>query len=375
MSRRGGTTAALQQGVGQRNRKNVTHPLDGENRVKSVGMKAKSPKTNRGHITDKLCLGKGGVSSITPDDSGQNSENNDCANHNDNDGDDNETDESDKSDEFAPSETHHQKRGHQTGLSVSLSNTKIDGGVTTRKRAWSNRVHDEDEVARPAKTPKPLIGNQKLALDDEDNYDAVDLISESDDDDNMEKDEEKLIIQSEEENDNVEVGQHPRSETSESWDGFPDCDVPTIEEDTFFSEHFARTDSYSTYELYSPDAKVFPGFSSPTPPPAPTRRVRFVDDVGGSSPSTSNETEVDQNTFPDLFMQQDKLDPSFRKLLEQDSSSDSGESYWDLENQEDVQLELERINCIDQHEPNTRSTSSGYESMYPAVELVSSLTL
>ena len=318
-------------------------------------------KNQQGAIVGKGRLVKGGVSDITPDDSGQTSDsgNDDDAHDNESDDDENEADEPD---EIAPSETSRKRRGHQTGLSVSFSNATINGGVVTRKRAWSNRAQGEDvDMNPPAKTAKSEMEDVAVISDDEDNYDAVDLISESDNDERLEEEEERLIIRSEEEIEHGKRANGPKLASPESWEGFPDSGAPPVE-DTFFSEHFARTDPYSSNELYPPEPKVNRENSSAQTPTA-TRRVRFADEVGGMSSSSSHESETDHDDFPDLFMQPSRANNSLHALFENDgASSDSEGSYWDLGYHDEEQLELEKIHRLGEDSSDDEGSSSGYES-------------
>ena len=362
MSPRRGIVATQHKATSLQNKKKISHFPTPKDHTNKIDPKVKSANPKYGRSTQKNGSGGAGFSSITPDDSEPNSDSDPGEHDSDN---DNKENEADEPDEIAPSDINRKKRGHQTGLSVSLSNTKIDGGVVTRKRAWSNRVHEEgeEETKQSTKTSKQRVEDGVLTSDDEDNYDGVDMISESGDERDLEKEEEQLIILSEEENPYLGEEEGLRNEFLDSWEGFEDAGLPNVEENPFFSEHFGRMNPNNSNALYHrPDANRD---SPPAATPSVTRRVRFVDEVGGSVSSSSNESEVDQEIFPDLFLQQDKLDPSFRKMLEQDgASSDSEGSYWDLGYHDDEQLELEKVHRLDQDEPKTDSSFSGYESTY-----------
>ena len=361
MSPRRGTTATQQKATSPQNKKKLAHLSTHGGRTSKAEPKAKSVNPKYGRNTQKSNLGGASFSAITPEDS--ESDGDGDPGERDSDDDDKEN-EADEPDEIAPSDTSRKKRGHQTGLSVSLSNTKIDGGVVTRKRAWSNRAHEEEEAVQAKKMEKAQVEDAVVTSDDEDDYGGVDMISESGDERDLEKEEENMIILSEEENPFFREGEAFSSDVLESWEGFEDTGLPSVEEDPFFSEHFGRMNPNSSNALYpGPDTNRNP---SPAAAPPVTRRVRFVDEVGGdTSSSNSNEFEVDQEIFPDLFLQQDKLDPSFRKMLEQDgASTDSEGSYWDLGYHDDEQLELEKVHRLDQDGSETESSFSGYESTY-----------
>ena len=364
MSPRRGTVATQHKATSLQNKKKVSHLPTHKDRTTKNDPKVKSVNPKYGRSTQKNGSGGPGLGSITPDDSEPNSEGDPGERDSDN---DNKENEADEPDEIAPSDINRKKRGHQTGLSVSLSNTKIDGGVITRKRAWSNRAREEEEdkeeTIQSTKSSKLRVEDDVLTSDDEDNYDGVDLISESGDERDLEKEEEHVIILSEEENPFFGKEEALQGEFLDSWEGFEDTSLPNVEENPFFSEHFGRMAPNNSNALYHrPDANRD---SPPAATSSVTRRVRFVDEVGGSSSNSSNESEVDQEIFPDLFLQQDKLDPSFRKMLEQDgASSDSERSYWDLGYHDDERLELEKVHRLDQDEPKTDGSFSGYESTY-----------
>lgn len=252
---------------------------------------------------------------------------------------DEQTTDADEDDVIAPSVSSPHKRGHQTGLSISLSNTTI--AHNTRKRSWSNCTKEEDDndFKRPKKLPKTESGN----LEDEDSdtgYEGVDLISDSDDDD-TERDEEAMIIQSEEYND--DPLRPASSSSSDSWGGFPDNGI--AQESDFFTEHFERSNSVERSPI------------------KPTRRVRFVDEVDEMESSCTNTTDLEDNFFPDLFLQQDRLDPRFRAIIEKESDSEG--SYWDFGFGDhyihDPSQEAEGRD-------NNDGESSGYESMSCALQ-------
>ena len=262
----------------------------------------------------------------------------------------------------APSETVRQKRGHQTGLSVSLSNTNLYSGGTPKKRTWGNRVREEDDMTRPVKLSKPVISES--AVDSDDDYAGVDQISESDEEE-YEKAEELQIVQSEEEYDHGGKRPQPlRTASLEAWPGTNnDVHSTPVDDGGFFAEHFGRTDPYGSNALFSPAS--FDGFSFdeevPTPKPQP-RRVRFADDVRGSS-SSAVTTDAEQDLFPDLFLQQDSLDPSFRRLIEEAPYEDGGIFLFDIGLGDNNGREAER-------RQKDGGSSSGYESMLACVVLV-----
>ena len=251
---------------------------------------------------------------------------------------DEQTTDANDEDVIAPSGRPTHKRGHQTGLSVSLSSATIAG--VNRKRTWSNRIQEEDDMKRPIKISREEVSSLDSDEDDDSDagYEGIDLISESGDED-MEREEEELIVRSEEE-DNVEGDDkddydetRPGSASSSaSWEGFENDDA--AQENSFFAEHFERTNA--AQESLTKTA----------------RKVRFVDEVTGVETSSAESSDWEDDFFPDLMIQQDQLDPQFRAMLEKES--DSSGSYWDLG----------YGNTDANNDSEEDGSSSGYESMF-----------
>ena len=273
-------------------------------------------------------------------------------------------DDEEEPESFAPSEPS-KRHGHQTGLSISLSNATLEPDANARKRVLDVESDEDESPSRPRKTSRWLpSAGIAVIIEDDDSYDAVDLISESDDEDDIEREEEKVIIDSEEERSKTKTDKRHRSRSAsaEFWGGFSPDAAP--EDAPFFDEHFGRTEHYSEFELYSPsqldDEKALPEAQN-----SQKRRVRFAEDIPRSSSSsfTSTTSEVDTNLFPDLFLQQDKLDPAFRQMIENDdggekSMSDGEGSYWDLDHNDDFELEK---HGLEDESSGSEGSSSGYE--------------
>ena len=247
------------------------------------------------------------------------------------------TDNSDD-DGIAPSISSPRRRGNQTGLSISLSNTGI--AHDTRKRSWSDRAKEEknDDMKRPAKLTKREAKN----TEDEDSdagYEAVDLISDSDEDD-TERDEEAMIIQSEQQDDDtLRPASSSSSSSSDSWIGFSDHGFS--QESNFFTEHFERTNSARKTS------------------PKSTRKVRFVDEVDEVESTSADTTDLEDDFFPDLFLRQDRLDSRFRAIIEKESDSEG--SYWDFGfGDHDIYDPAQGL----EGEGDDNGESSGYESMF-----------
>lgn len=102
---------------------------------------------------------------------------------------------------------------------------------------------------------------------------------------------------------------------------------------------------------------------------AAQRKVRFEDEVDASD-SDSEDSEIDQNLFPDLFIQQDQLDAGFRAEIDADvydlymeDESDDG-SCWDFDADEARILAMDV--CDESSDSDNSSVgSSGYECRFP----------
>ena len=285
---------------------------------------------------------------------------------------DDDNDDEEEPEECAPSDKARKKRSYQTGHIRRGRGKTVQ--ATVRKRAWSGSSDDDVELARPTKAVKSVSRSANLVdeSDDED-YNAVDLISDSDEGEpTVEKIEERMIIDSEEENDAAFVPRNNKSRassvSSDGWQGFELEGSLFLSDMPFFDEQMGRLradDLASENDLYNGNS-IIELDHSPSPPP--TRRVRFADNdiIPTYDTSTSTNSDADEDVFPDLFLQQDSLDPTFRKLIENDddedahSNTDGEGSCWNLDGSKDLRLEKHG-----RHNGNSSSScgsSSGYES-------------
>lgn len=196
-------------------------------------------------------------------------------------------------------------------------------------------------VIKATKTPP----NTDESSDDD--YCGVDLISDSEDaEPDVEVAEEQAIIASEEEG-NDSVPQPEPDDDQRSWAGLDVDEERNLEDGQFFQEQIERT----VYpDLYT-EATAWDGNIR--------RRVRF--DLSDSESNTSD----DDNIFPDIFVDQNCLDPNFRQAIENendtyDPPSDGG-SYWDFRSSDPPDANL--AECGD-HDSDGSIGSSGYESAF-----------
>ena len=216
--------------------------------------------------------------------------------------------------------------------------------------------------------------------DDDDVYNAVDLISESEEEEpKLEKVEERMIIDSEEENDlhlDISLPNSPilhRSELPEFKlaDGLFLSDVP------FFEEQLSRGEAISAEDVASWNAtEAFPRSRSEDRTTSTRKskpRVRFQDVNTSDSSSSTSDDQIEY--FPDLLMEHDRLDVSFRKMVEVDGEeilsggSDGSGSYWDFRGSDDFELRspgaVQTKDYVDSAGSSGSSgSSSGYESRF-----------
>jgi len=201
-------------------------------------------------------------------------------------------------------------------------------------------------VLAPKLIKKPLASDNSS----DDDYAGVDLISDNEEDEpDVEVAEEQAIIESEEDDDDDAVLQPDIDDDQSSWAGFDLDDEPTFRgADRLFDEHISCT---STPNMYA-ETTAWEATS--------IRRVRF-----DLSDSDSSDTEV--NIFPDIFLDQNSLDPQFRQTIENDHNNDNddppsdGGSYWDFRGDE---VDVTENPDAEEDENSDGSTgSSGYESV------------
>lgn len=228
----------------------------------------------------------------------------------------------------------------------------------------SRNIRHKSNLASPQKTVKRA--SRKTDNSSDDDYAGVDLISDSEEDEpDVEVVEEQAIIESAEDDGDDDSVSTPRPSVEDddqsNWDGFSvDGSQDVLGDDLhFFDDHMAR--------MHAPDhdteATVWASRNMTSGSPEP-RRVRF-----NLSDSSSTASDNDDLLYPDLFMDQDSLAPSFRRKIENDddegnASSDDG-SYWDFEGGERLP-----VHDDDQRSESGVSTgSSGYESGFSCIRI------
>ncbi|KZF19702.1 hypothetical protein L228DRAFT_271022 [Xylona heveae TC161] len=201
----------------------------------------------------------------------------------------------------------------------------------------------------------------------DDDYAGVDLISDSDAEDHghLEELEEAAIIQSEE-NDTPTVSAAPSISGGDSdWGDF-DLDGNFLFPDVPFIAEFSNAPDTAAGGVQLVDPSNPLDMSSVDDIEA--RHVRFQSDNHDSDSSSSS--DEDNFDFPDLFLQQDSLEPGFRLMIENDQDADDGYStdsdgegsYWDFRGSDDLE-------DVGQNEKNEESeSSSDSEASYESEE-------
>ncbi|TKA70607.1 hypothetical protein B0A49_07254 [Cryomyces minteri] len=209
--------------------------------------------------------------------------------------------------------------------------------------------------------------------DNDDDYAAVELVSDSDEEAhaNVEKAEQKGIVESNVVDSADEASTARRLSLVSADSDLLDfeLDANTIFDDkTFFDAEFHRgaigeaSDLASTTAAKEQDRKSF-NVSS--------RRVRFNDEIQLSEGSSTVESDQESDIYPDIMLQQDHLDPGFRRVIENEqdfdveygSGSDSDSSYWDFRGDEgDGGFQgFDDVN-EDSNQSDSSAGSSGYET-------------
>ena len=195
---------------------------------------------------------------------------------------DDESDEDGEGDAFAPSDRAIEEYGDQAG--------HINGeaphceSVLDRRQSHSSAACEDRS--------KTIEANITVGDSDDDVYNHVDLISDSEEDEpNVEQVEERNIIESEEADD-LETGP-ANLEASDEWEGFELEDGLFLEDIPFFDEQYGRTDSNILDSELGPfqSASIFDELPSPPPPSPSPRRVRFKEPIS----QLSNDSDMDSD--------------------------------------------------------------------------------
>ena len=242
---------------------------------------------------------------------------------------DDESDEDGEGDAFAPSDRAMEEYGDQAGHS--------NGERSDRESTFDRK---QGKGSNPCKDKTKNSKTRLTAGDsDDDVYNRVDLISDSEEDEpNVEELEERNIIESEEA---ADLNAAPASfEASDGWEGFELDDGLFLEDVPFFDEQYGRTDSNildSELGLFQ-SASIFDEMPSPLPLSPSHRQVRFKEPI--SQLSNDSDMDSDNGDINVLF------DPTATPVVRSGGDMDLGGSYLDHEGDDGSSV----------------GSSSGYES-------------
>ncbi|KAI9724364.1 MAG: hypothetical protein M1812_000432 [Candelaria pacifica] len=247
------------------------------------------------------------------------------------------------------------------GSEVEKPGRYVDGR-RQRKRAKSIRkevnAQGIDEWNRDAPTDLRGVANQLVEADpvssEDDEYEGVDLISDSDPDDpnvdtNVERLEERNII--DEDEGEAFLAGLSRSTTGSEWDDLLLTDGLFLEDVPFFAQQIHRGE-----EILGEEVEMFrTAFNRPSSDASSSRRVRWEDEVRSASTSTVPSDE--ESAFPDLFVEQERyLDVIGNEL------SDGEMSYWDLEETNEAWFVDPAIDHGEQDSQSEQETSNDDET-------------
>lgn len=178
-------------------------------------------------------------------------------------------------------------------------------------------------------------------VSDDDDYAAVELISDSEGDDpDVEKLEEKQII------DEERLHAKRKQSFSSICSGVTDLAQGLILSDMPFYDFELQCDETAFASALLPTPNIEPQFRERCESSA--RRVRFEDQLSGSAMSNSGDSDLRSDLFPDIYVQSSSLGFSIENGDEagsvDNSGSDSEGSYWDLKS---GNLELDKLDGQD----------------------------
>lgn len=250
------------------------------------------------------------------------------------------SDEDDESAHLTPSYGGKSRRGRKTGSKIKSSPLSI------KKRKLS---YDEG-----------YEGQQSSAGDSDSDYAAVDEISDDEEDLDVEKLEEQMILESE--------GEDHKVESTFSISDAPDVDewagLDSFDDHILFStEPLLEDHLYSAMETFGETDFTSEAVETPV-----QRHVHFVveeDDSDSSSDSRDGSTD---DEIPGDFLHQDSLDPTLRRMIDNDYDTNNDQRYGDIFGESDFS---HPANIYHVESDAVSNGSSGYESMIPTNRIFS----
>jgi hypothetical protein len=249
-------------------------------------------------------------------------------------------DDADEEDHLAPSYGSQKRRGGKTGSKTGSSSRA--NGKKKRKLSYDDGY-----------------GGQQSGAEDssDDGYGAVDDITDADDEElDVEKLEEQLIVESEDEHRKV----HSVMSISDAVDVDEWAGLGSFEDHIPFSTatFLDEEQLYSALDAFGETDMTSEAIETPV-----QRHVHFEeDDSDSSSDSDQDPSGSTDDEIPGDFLQQDSLDPTLRRMIENDHDSLSRNQRYD-----DVFGEMDfshPANIYHVESDAVSDESSGYESMY-----------
>ncbi len=197
---------------------------------------------------------------------------------------DQEEDDDGDGDGIAPSDAAIASNGVQTGRNFGMDLKHTAGtGEESKRSPDKARSKKQQACRRKASKSTGQINDEGAESDDEDDYNGVDLISDSEEEEpTVEELEEKVIIESEEEYDsNCRTPPVLPSISSDGWPGFDLEGDLFLSDVPYFDEQIGRTDPSilaEEIEIFNSTSFSQNFFDVQHPPRLPPpRRVRFAD--------------------------------------------------------------------------------------------------
>jgi hypothetical protein len=250
------------------------------------------------------------------------------------------SDEDDESAHRAPS------YGGKSRIGGRKTGSKIKSSLSIKKRKLS---YDEG-----------YEGQQSSAGDSDSDYAAVDEISDDDEDIDVEKLEEQMILESESEGHKVDTTfSTTDGHDADEWAGFGSFDDHIL----FSTEPLLEDHLYSAMETFGETDFTSEAVETPV-----QRHVHFVveeNDADSDSSSDSRDGSTDDE-IPGDFLQQDSLDPTLRRMIDNDYDTGSNQRYEDIFGESDFS---HPANIYHVESDAVSNGSSGYESMLPKTRI------
>ncbi|KAI9737162.1 MAG: hypothetical protein M1834_000755 [Cirrosporium novae-zelandiae] len=330
-----------------------------------------SPHVSKAHATESS------TSAVSETEDGSSSESGSDA--------DEEDEEDDDEDLHAPSRGDGRSslgfNGHEMGHANDFAGKKRKLSTLSTSSSESDdsdrTVLPNSPIQSPAKKVATFFSAPEGDSNDEDDddYNAVEEIDDFEDDPEVENVEERMIIAEAEKEDRPAMASlraaspSPSVSSTVSWGGlelndaifhphpFFDDEVDFLFDNGHFPELLGGSDVGAQSGTLDDELDL----------PLSERHVHFEDVVRRYSDSSSSSSSNEDNWFPDLFLQQDSLDPEFRRTIENDANMDDGHlssdegSIWDIEGDEELALEHQALDDASDS-GSSCGNSSGYES-------------